>query len=113
MIDFIAGQKYWSCAPSIESMNYAERFTTPWEGILSGDEKDGWRLHRFNSETNIIDQDSNATAIVKPESSGYHQIFHTRRKAADYYIELANEEAGCLRAQANDLEERAFNMRFG
>jgi hypothetical protein len=105
-MNHIIGQKYWSCESAIESLEYGEQFTRPWQGILSGNDKRGWRLHRFNSETNQIDEDSNATAIIYPGL-----IFDTEQEAIQYYITLALEEATTLRTKALELENEALNMK--
>lgn len=93
--NIIEGQKYWTTAQSLESDIYEDAPVEPWKGIAklklyrNGDKDETLLyLHRFNHETDKIDDDTYATAIPY-ENTFPHEvenIFQTKKEAAEYYI---------------------------
>lgn len=102
---FAAGETYWCIRPPDESL-YGDfvRPGEPWLGKLSIETRLGepfYQLHHFNAETGKIDDDSNATSMIRrPES----QLFDSEEAASRAYCHrmahhlqsLLSEHKECL-----------------
>ena len=99
----VIGNRYWCLEEAIEGHSYGSviiQNTKPWIGILSQNSRGYLRLHRFNKETEEIDEDTNATAIVKP-----CDLYENYDEVLSVYIEQERSDINSLKQLILDREQ--------
>lgn len=98
--DPIVGCKYWCIKADMES----ENVRIPWRGILAENLNGAYYLHRFDSKTGKIDEDTNATACVQKKD-----LYEHEQEALVQYIKMVLTE---IEYNMVDLTEKIEKLRY-
>ncbi len=107
--DIKDGEIYWTCLPSIESINYEDY--TP---VLPRQKKAKWQQNNcgivlylcfFNKDTGEIDEDSNSKSLVDfvGQSEITDEVFLTYAEAAHHYNDEVRILAKHFRNKSDEL----------
>jgi hypothetical protein len=91
VMEIVEGKKYWSCKQVMETESYGDESPhRPWQGIIKVRQNPGgtvYYLHHFD-ENDQIDDDSNATTIVRAQD-----IFENEYEACEHYAQLCHKSS--------------------
>jgi len=108
--DIDTAKVYWTCRQSVEAENYGD--TAPCEPypvkVRTGDNTTVAYAHCFDPDTGEIDDDSNATAMVRPLD-----LFDTEAAAWTAYRKLAISHVADLLHSASYTLCRLCNKKEG
>ena len=100
--DLQPGETYWCIRPSIETEAYNSDAVAPWQGKYHLSNNGAMQLSRFDAETGVFDDDSNATALVMPR-----QLYETQDVAMRAYTARLICE---LKDQLMDIEQKTDQL---